>query len=106
RLADLLEEAPAIEDDLRALVEQIQAELPTGMVAAVDHSAAAGRDMNIEASSGGIAVGVIHGDVALPDSGSGGRLAGPGPSGIFGAGSAVPSHGGGGFCHAKKQPAR
>ena len=66
RLADLLEEVPAIEDDLRALVEQIQAELPAGMVAAVDHSAAAGRDMNIEASGGGIAAGVIHGDVAPP----------------------------------------
>jgi hypothetical protein len=97
RLADLLEEAPAIEDDLRALVEQIQAELPAGMVAAVDHSAAAGRDMNIEASGGGVAAGVIHGDVAPPgptDPRSGGRLAGPGPSGIFGAGSAVASHGG------------
>jgi hypothetical protein len=66
RLADLLEEAPGVEADLRALVREIQAELPASAVSAVDHSAAAGRDMNIEASGGGIAAAVIRGNVAPP----------------------------------------
>lgn len=67
RLADLLEVDPGIEAELRALVEQIRAALPTGRVSAADHSYTAGRDMNISASDGGTAAGVIHGDVALPD---------------------------------------
>jgi hypothetical protein len=80
RLADLLEEDPAAEADLRALVEQIQAELPAGMVSAADHSAAAGRDMNIKASGGGIAAGVIHGDVGPPGPPGPGPVGGwPGP---------------------------
>jgi len=66
RLADLLEEAPGVEADLRALVQEIQAALPASAVSAADHSAAAGRDMNIEASGGGIAAAVIHGNVAPP----------------------------------------
>ena len=66
RLADLLEEAPGVEADLRALVQEIQAALPASAVSAADHSAAAGRDMNIEASGGGIAASVIHGNVASP----------------------------------------
>jgi hypothetical protein len=36
-------------------------------VSAGDHSAAAGRDMNITASGGGTAAGVIHGNVAPPN---------------------------------------
>ena len=36
-------------------------------VSAADHSAAAGRDMNITASGGGTAAGVIHGNVAPPN---------------------------------------
>jgi hypothetical protein len=63
RLADLLEEDPGAEAGLRALVAQIQAALPTGMASAADHAVAAGRDVNITASGGGIATGVIHGDV-------------------------------------------
>ena len=43
RLADLLEENPGVEADLRALVQEIQAALPAGMVSAADHSVAAGR---------------------------------------------------------------
>jgi hypothetical protein len=67
RFADLLDEDPAVEADLRALVEEIAAELPAGMVSAADHSVAAGRDVNITASGGGTAAGVIHGNVALPN---------------------------------------
>jgi len=60
RLADLLEEDPGAEAELRALVEEIQAQLP----AAVDRAVAAGRDVNISASQGSVAAGVIHGSVA------------------------------------------
>jgi hypothetical protein len=66
RLADLLEEDPDAEAGLRDLVGQIRAELPASVVSAADNSAAAGRDMNIEASGGGIAAAVIHGNVAPP----------------------------------------
>src|SRR6266550_3980670 len=66
RLADLLEENPGVEADLRALVQEIQAALPAGMVSAADHSVAAGRDVIIKASRGGIATGSIHGNVAPP----------------------------------------
>ena len=66
RLADLLEEDPGIEAELRALVEEIRAQLPSVTVAAADHSVAAGRDVNISATQGGLAAGVIHGDVAPP----------------------------------------
>jgi hypothetical protein len=66
RLADLLEEHPDTEADLRALVQQIQAAMPAGMVSAADHAVAAGGDVNISATSGGVAAGVIHGNVT-PD---------------------------------------
>ena len=66
RLADLLEEDPGAEAELRALVAQIQAALPAGMASAAGHAVAAGRDVNITASGGGIAAGVIHGDVTPP----------------------------------------
>ena len=56
-----------MEADLRALVQEIQAVLPAGMASAADHAVAAGRDVNITASGGGIAAGVIHGNVAPPD---------------------------------------
>ena len=67
RLADLLEEDPGVGADLRTLVQEIQAQLPAGVVAAADHAVAAGRDMNTTASGGGTAAGVIHGNVAPPD---------------------------------------
>jgi hypothetical protein len=66
RLADLLEEHPDAEADLRALVQQIREALPAGMVSAADHAVAAGRDVTIGASGGGVAAGVIHGNV-MPD---------------------------------------
>jgi hypothetical protein len=74
RLADLLEEDPGVEADLRALVQEIQAALPAGMVSAADHAVAAGRDVNISANDGGVAAGVIHGNVAPPNP------PGPGPA--------------------------
>jgi hypothetical protein len=72
RFADLLDEDPGVEADLRALVEDIAAQLPAGMVSAADHSVAAGGNVNISASGGGTAAGVIRGNVAPP---------GPTPSG-------------------------
>jgi hypothetical protein len=63
RLADLLDEYPEAESDLRALVAEIRAQLPVGVVTATDHAVAGGRDVNIMASGGGVAAGVIHGDV-------------------------------------------
>jgi hypothetical protein len=66
RLTDLLEDDPGVEAELRAMVEEIRDQLPAGTVAAADHAVAAGRDVNISASGGGVAAGVLHGDVALP----------------------------------------
>jgi hypothetical protein len=66
RLADLLEEHPDAEGDLRTLVQQIQAQLPIGVVSAAGHGVAAGRDVRITASSGGVAAGTIHGKVEPP----------------------------------------
>jgi hypothetical protein len=73
RLADLLEEDPGVEAELRALVEEIRAALPAGTVSATDHAVAAGRDVNITASGSGAAIGVVHGNVAPPGP------SGPGP---------------------------
>lgn len=66
RFADLLDEDPNIEAELRTLAEEVAAHLPTGAASAPDHSVAAGRDVRITALGGGIAAGVIHGDVAPP----------------------------------------
>ena len=68
RFADLLDEDPGAEAELRALVEEVAARLPAGAVpvAAADHSVAAGRDVNISAEGGGTAAGVIHGNVTPP----------------------------------------
>jgi hypothetical protein len=76
RLQDLLEEDPGVEAELRALVEEIRAQLPAGVVSAAGHSVAAGRDVSISATSGGVAGGVIHGGVSTgnppsPDPGKG-----------------------------------
>lgn len=67
RFADLLDEDPDIEAGLRALVDEVAAELPAGAVSAAGHSVAAGRDVQIAASGGSVAAGVIHGNVAPPD---------------------------------------
>ena len=66
RFADLLDEDPGVEAELRALVEEVAALLPAAVVSAADHSVAAGRDVSITASAGGTAAGVIHGNVAPP----------------------------------------
>ncbi|HET7017448.1 MAG TPA: hypothetical protein VFI65_26235 [Streptosporangiaceae bacterium] len=63
RFSDLLDEDPSIEADLRALVDEVAASLPAATVSASGHSLAAGRDVNITASGGGTAVGVLHGNV-------------------------------------------
>jgi hypothetical protein len=67
RFSDLLDEDPGVEVELRALVADITAQLPAEITAAGDHSIAVGRDLNIGASSGGIAAGVIHGNVMQPN---------------------------------------
>ncbi len=74
RLADLLEEDPGVEARLRSLVQEIQVHLPATAASAADHSVAAGRDVKITASGGGVAAGLIHGNVAPPDP------PGPGPA--------------------------
>ena len=64
RLVDLLEEYPELAGDLQALVDQVRAELPAGTVSATGHGLAAGRDVVITASGGGVAAGTIHGQVS------------------------------------------
>jgi hypothetical protein len=74
RFADLLDEDPSAEAGLRALAEEVAALLPAGAVSASDYSVAAGRDVTITASDGGVAAAVIHGSVAPPNP------TGPGPA--------------------------
>jgi glycogen debranching enzyme len=74
RFADLLDEDPGAEADLRALLEEIRAALSAGVVSATGHGVAAGRDVSIRADRGGVAAGVIHGNVAPPNP------PGPGPA--------------------------
>jgi hypothetical protein len=66
RFADLLEEDPSVEAELRAEVERIRAALVT-TVSAVNSSVAVGRDLSVSADRGGFAAGVIYGHVGLPD---------------------------------------
>ena len=47
RMADLLEEDPGVEAELRRVVEEVRAQLPAAAVSAADHSLAAGRDMTV-----------------------------------------------------------
>jgi hypothetical protein len=63
RLLDLLEEHPEIAGELRALVDQSRAQLPAGSVSAAGYGVAAGRDVNVGASGGGVAAVTIHGNV-------------------------------------------
>ena len=44
RFADLLDEDPGLEAELRTLVNEVAARLSTGAVSATDHSVAVGRD--------------------------------------------------------------
>jgi hypothetical protein len=57
--SDLLADHPDAVTEVDALVAQISANAP----AASGHSAAAGRDVNVTASGGGVAAAVIHGGV-------------------------------------------
>ena len=97
RLLDLLEEHPDTEADLRALVEQIQSQLPVDAVYASGHGVAVGRDVNIYASDGGVAAGTIHGDV-MPGNptvpGPAEESAGPGARLNAASGSVVADRGG------------
>jgi len=80
RLADLLEEDPGAEAELRALMEEIGAMLPAGAVSAAAYSVAAGGDVNVRADRGSVAAAVIHGDVAPPGPIGPGLVSGqPGP---------------------------
>jgi len=66
RFSDLLDEDPSLADRLRALADNVAAQLSAGAVSATDYSIAAGRDVNITASDGGTAAGVIYGNVSPP----------------------------------------
>jgi hypothetical protein len=83
RFADLLDEDPGVEAELRALVEEAVAQLPSTPVSAIDHSMAAGRDITITASGGGTAAGVIHGNIAPPGLTRSGPGGGVTPSGAW-----------------------
>ena len=91
RFADLLDEDPSLEADLRALAEEIAAQLPARIVSAADHAVAAGRDVNITASGGGTAAAVIHGNVTPGPTQPG--PAGPGV-GVIESGALVATGGG------------
>ena len=76
RLADLLEDHPDAEDELRSLVAEIQRRLPGAADAATRNSVAVGRDVNVTAEHGSLAAGVIHGDVTWPGPPMPGRASG------------------------------
>jgi TIR domain len=81
RLTDLLEEQPSAEAALRALIEEIQAQLrASGEMSGADHSVVTGRNMNIMADRAGITARVIHKDVGSPRPTGQGRLVTPTPS--------------------------
>jgi hypothetical protein len=67
RFCDWLDEDPSLTDGLRALADDVAAQLPAGAVSPTGHSIAAGRDVNITAPGGGTAAGVIHGNVNPPN---------------------------------------
>jgi hypothetical protein len=59
RFKDLIADYPDAAGELDGLVRQVQA----STVAASGHGVAAGRDVTVTASSGGVAAAVVHGDV-------------------------------------------
>lgn len=65
RFADLLDEDPGMEADLRAVVEEIAALLPARVVFAGDRGVAAGRDVKFTETAG-VAAGAIYANVATP----------------------------------------
>src|SRR5438067_3161533 len=81
RLADRLEEDPGVEDDLRALIEEIQAAPPDGGPAA-GHQVATRRDINASADRGGPAEQVARRDVMPSPPGRAGRGVQPARPGV------------------------
>lgn len=63
RFDDILDQHPEIEPELRTLTDEVAARLPAGAVSAIGGSLAVGGDLNITASNGGTAAGVINGNV-------------------------------------------
>jgi hypothetical protein len=82
RLADLMEDDPGVEADLRILVQRIQKEFPAGLVSADDHAVAAGSGVNIQADRGGVVTGMFHESVTPPESAPGDDISGPGLAGL------------------------
>jgi hypothetical protein len=66
RFADLLDQDPEVAAELRALLEEIQGQLPAGAVSAGDHAVVAGGDVNVRADHGSVSAAVLHGNVTLP----------------------------------------
>jgi len=68
RFADLLDLDPGVEAELRALAQEVSAQLPAPAVSAADHSVAAGRDVHAAiADRGGVIAQTVNGNVTLPD---------------------------------------
>lgn len=65
RFFDLLTDHPDAEPEVRELVDELRGLAPV-VVSASDHAVSAGRDVNVTASGGGFAAGVVHGDVTPP----------------------------------------
>jgi tetratricopeptide repeat protein len=66
RLAQLMEEDPDAEGDLRALVEDIQAGLHTEMMSGPDHAVVAASEVTTNTAETGMAA-VVHGNARPPD---------------------------------------
>jgi hypothetical protein len=62
RLGDLLEEDPGLASELRAVVGNAGTQISAG--SASGHGVAAGRDVTVTASGGGVAAATIHGNVS------------------------------------------
>jgi len=74
RLADLLEEDPGAATELRVVLAEAGTEISAGSASATGHGVAAGRDVTVTASGGGVAAATIHGNV------SPGNPTNPGPA--------------------------
>ena len=66
RVMDFLEENPAAEVDLRALVEDVRALLPERPVSASGYSLSAGRDISLRSWDGGTSIGAMHVNIGAP----------------------------------------
>jgi hypothetical protein len=64
RLADLLEEDPGLAGELRAVLDKAGTQIRAGSASATGHAVAAGRDVTVTASGGGVAAATIHGNVS------------------------------------------